>query len=154
MSLHAEWVGPGKCDWKMDGAFLHFFYFWPLSSLGSTTVAALLSPAKIVCRVTALLQLQPFMQIYVGISCCYYDMKNWKCCHIGKVDGYGRKKERKKYKSFHFWMRRNNLKQKICRLQGCQIFVIQLYQNGGKMTTKLPNGHTLYQMAVIYSKWP
>jgi hypothetical protein len=23
-----------------------------------------------------------------------------------------------------------------------------------KFATKLPNGHTIYQMAVIYSKWP
>jgi hypothetical protein len=33
-----------------------------------------------------------------------------------------------------------------------------IYQNGGKymyhIATQLPNGHNMYQMAVIYSKWP
>jgi hypothetical protein len=37
--------------------------------------------------------------------------------------------------------------------QGCQIFLDAMYQKQGKMfqiTTKLPNGHTIYQMIVIY----
>jgi hypothetical protein len=41
--------------------------------------------------------------------------------------------------------------------QGCQIFLHTIYQNGGNFATKLPklpNGHKIYQMAVVYSKWP
>jgi hypothetical protein len=40
--------------------------------------------------------------------------------------------------------------------QGCQIFLETIYQNGGKYTklSKLPNGYTMYQMAVVYSKCP
>jgi hypothetical protein len=40
-------------------------------------------------------------------------------------------------------------------MQGCQIFIDTIYQNGGKytkITTTLPNGHKVYQMAVKYSK--
>jgi hypothetical protein len=42
-----------------------------------------------------------------------------------------------------------------CRRQGCQIFVNELYQNGGKYT-KLPLNDPMakiYPMAEIYSKW-
>jgi hypothetical protein len=37
--------------------------------------------------------------------------------------------------------------------QGCQIFLDTTYQNGGKYTTTLPNGHKIYQMTVKYFKW-
>jgi hypothetical protein len=41
--------------------------------------------------------------------------------------------------------------------QGCQIFRDAICQNGGnfsKNTTKLQKGHIIYQLVVIYSKWP
>jgi hypothetical protein len=43
-----------------------------------------------------------------------------------------------------------------CSIQGCQIFLDTIYQNGGKyhFATKLLNGYNMYQMAVIYSKCP
>jgi hypothetical protein len=34
--------------------------------------------------------------------------------------------------------------------QGCQMFLDTIYQNGGKYTTKLPNGNKMYQIAEIY----
>jgi hypothetical protein len=42
-------------------------------------------------------------------------------------------------------------------VQGCQIVLDAIYQNEEKayqMTTKLPNGHKIFQMAVVYSKFP
>jgi hypothetical protein len=41
--------------------------------------------------------------------------------------------------------------------QGCQIFLHLIYHNGGEIyqtATKFPNGHSIFEMAVIYSKWP
>jgi hypothetical protein len=44
--------------------------------------------------------------------------------------------------------------------QGCQIFLVTIYQNGEIYTkTKftqhyVPTNHTVYQRAVKYSKWP
>jgi hypothetical protein len=38
-------------------------------------------------------------------------------------------------------------------MQGCQIFLDTKYQNGEKYAKLSPNGHNLYQIAVIYSKW-
>jgi hypothetical protein len=43
------------------------------------------------------------------------------------------------------------------RKQGCQIFLVQTYQNGEKYTNEpetTPNCHTLYRMARNYTKWP
>jgi hypothetical protein len=43
------------------------------------------------------------------------------------------------------------------RTQGCQIFLDTIYQNVGEIyhvATKLPNGHNIYELAVLYSKWP
>jgi hypothetical protein len=40
--------------------------------------------------------------------------------------------------------------------QGCQIFLDAIRPNVEKIvqiSTKLPNDHNIYQMAVIYSKW-
>jgi hypothetical protein len=41
--------------------------------------------------------------------------------------------------------------------QGCQIFLDTIYQYGGKIyqiATKLPKGHKMFQMVLIYSEWP
>jgi hypothetical protein len=41
-------------------------------------------------------------------------------------------------------------------LKSPKIVIVPIYQNGAKYTkfaAKLPNGHKMYQMAVIYSKW-
>jgi hypothetical protein len=39
--------------------------------------------------------------------------------------------------------------------QGCQIYIDTVYQNWGKryqITNKSPNGHEIYQMALVLSK--
>jgi hypothetical protein len=49
---------------------------------------------------------------------------------------------------------RINVATKMTPNQGCQIFLDTLNQKEGKYT-KLPlKGHKIFQMAVIYSKWP
>jgi hypothetical protein len=44
----------------------------------------------------------------------------------------------------------------FAQAQGCQIFLDTIYQNGenNQLATKLPNGHTLYLMAIIHSIRP
>jgi hypothetical protein len=84
-----------------------------------------------------------------------------------------RKKERKMFTVFLAWhprlplklfLRQNNASQEIAAIscvnfvhQGCQIFLDKMYQNWAKIyqiATKLPKHHKMYQMGIIYSKWP
>jgi hypothetical protein len=83
-----------------------------------------------------------------------------------------RKKERKMFTVFLAWhprlplklFLRQNASQEIAAIscvnfvhQGCQIFLDKMYQNWAKIyqiATKLPKHHKMYQMGIIYSKWP